>query len=515
MAPGSDLFQFVRFSRVTLFGAGLLSAALFFALPGFSALHASGDGAIAEGDIQRGLVRIRVSPVQYSYARPWILESGEEFTITGLVLPGNRILVIGSDVRNGNFLEASRFDSYQKYPAQKLLVDMEANLAILTVDRPEFFTGLSPIPMGEDPQTDDDLIAIRTSDLFRVYREAVHVIEIASNADYGLTHLPGAGFNSDDAFRTGGMLIKNCKLSAYVGYSGAKRVEAIPASTMRAFVERAAEKKYAGFPAQGFQYREMVDPVLREYYGLAESMHGVFVSRVMPGTSAWGVLKKEDILLSIQGVRLDDRGYYKDPDLGRQRLHMLIIRDGSRIRKPGERIKLEIFRDGQRQNVEMTLRVNEGLAERINWLVDGQPPYHIESGFVFLELSVPYLREAYGNNWRNRGDELTYLYNTSRYYDLPGDDRIVVIGSVLPDEANRGMERMTAGRVRAINGEPLRNLAHLRKIIRERDSKKGLVRVDLEDGRIFYLDTENRSSINRRIAQRYHIEQLSYPVGAQ
>ncbi len=481
----------------------------------FSKLEALPNGretTVSDISIRKSLVLVRISTIRYSAVQPWVREAGESFTTTGLVLPGRRILVLAYDIQNASLLEITKFSSYQRVIATVERQDIEANVALLSVSDGNFFQDLQPLPAGIDPAPGQEITAVKVDDVFRVYREKLFVTEINPVADFGLTYLPAVVFRTSEPFRGGGIILSSGKVAGFIGYSNQdKRAESIPPSTFETFRIRASLPVYPGFVSQGFELDSLVDPALREYFGMSENMHGALVTRVYPGTSAAGILKKEDVVTAIDGIPVDDMGFYEDSQTGRQNALMLLARNRKNtIRSPGESVALDVIRDKKPLRLSLRLLPYDGRAERIPWLTTQQPSYLIETGIVFLELSGSYLRERFGANWRTSAIELAYTFDTRHFYETPGDDRIVIIGGMLPDELNRGYENLMAAPVLEVEGRPVVNLRVMSQILDEL-KQKGMqsVRMTLTGGRIIFLDLQNRDAVRNRLRVRYGIPAIS------
>ncbi len=116
---------------------------------------------------------------------------------------------------------------------------------------------------------------------------------------------------------------------------------AIPINLARRVMEDLIEYGHTRRPILGVFIAD-VAPEDAEYYGLP-SVSGVFVQSVDPeGPSAAAGLQSEDIIIAIDGV---PAGYVGG-------LQAMVAR-----RRPGDRVAVTIFRDGQRQ--EVTLRLGE------------------------------------------------------------------------------------------------------------------------------------------------------------
>lgn len=457
--------------------------------------------------VRKSLVLVRISTAYYDAVAPWNREAGQTFMVAGLVLPGGRILVLASDIRTAAVVEVTKYTSYRRYSAKVKVMDLQANLAVVTVDDPTFFQDLTPLAAAvDDPVAGNELSAVKIDDVFRVYRETIRVTEVNPAAEYGITYTPVVVFRSTEPFRSGGVLLSGKSVAGFIGYTDSeKRGEAIVPSVLEGFQAR-AQNGYSGFVSQGFTTEILADPVLREHYGLTGDDRGPVVTRVIPGTSAFGVLKREDILLSVAGLPLDEVGYAALTDGTRIHALTIVAMDGKRVRMPGETIKVEVVRAGKKMMLDMKLRPYDGTAERIPSVFHGPPAYLVESGFVFLELSLPYMNQAFGSNWRTSAVEFAHIFDTARFYDTPGDDRVVILARILPDEVTRGYEQSGVERVRAVDGESVKNIKQLR------DRLRGLIgqgkthaTLTLSGGKTTVMNLEDRAKVNARIRGRYGI----------
>ena len=479
---------------------GALALGVVMAGPARSAPRPGLDDAA----IRRGVVLVEVSPVLVDPLRPWVREAAAKFTVTGLVVGRNRILTTAGDIRNAALLEVRKFSSYSKAAARVERLDLESNLATLTVDEADFFADLRPLVFGAEPAPSEHLTATRIDELFRVHRERAGIRGVDAVNDYGLTHLPIVQLSVTSSFRAGGLLLREGELAGFIGYGEAEnRAEALPGPVVRAFLEHSGSG--AGFPAAGFGIASLEDPVLREYFGLPKVGGGALVSRVFPGTAALGLLLPEDVVLSIDGVELDSRGFYEDERWGRQSALLLFARrpDGT-LRTPGANVEVRIVRGHKRISVSVPLRAYSGGAERIPWVETAPPAYLMEGGFVFLELSAPLLRRRFGDAWRSGAGEVSYLFETKRYRSRAGHDRLLVLSEVLPDPANRGYENLSFLVVESVDGSLPTDLSELHAYI-ERRAKDGAKRLEirLAGGVPVFVPMGERAKVVGRIMKRY------------
>ncbi|MDH5655681.1 MAG: hypothetical protein OEZ34_07225 [Spirochaetia bacterium] len=476
--------------------------AVFVLAVQLSALPAK--GTLSDRELKQGIVLVRISSIHYNDLLPWRSQAGNSYTVTGLVLKGNRILVLSSDIQNASLVEVWKYSSYRKNIAKIIKRDNEANLALLEVENPDFFNDLRPIEFGRDPHVGRIVNAMSIDGNFRAHNEDVKITDVNAVSDLGTTTLPYLFFRTSEPFNGGGVLLCGDRLCGFIGFTNNdKRAQAILPSVVQAFRSESSSP----FVSQGFDLENMEDPVLKEYYGMPAKLSGALVTRVIPGTSVFGVLEKNDIILSIAGRNLDDRGFYNDPKFGLQKGQLLFVRDGDRVRKEGETIPIKVLRNKNVTKLTVSLKSYDGSAERIPAIVEGPPPYLIESGYVFVELSLPYLRDGYGSSWRSRAAEMAYLFDTQRFLEKPGKERIIVLVGVYPDDVNRGYEKIRSVPVKSIDGQSITDLSQIHRILSNGNGNFHMM--ELSTGMQVYITSRNRDETNRRIQQRYSLPELS------
>ncbi|MCB1303317.1 MAG: hypothetical protein KDK37_03540 [Leptospiraceae bacterium] len=450
--------------------------------------------SFSSDSVHAGLVRIRISTVHYSAVHPWSREVGSSYDVTGIVLDNHRILMSAGPLKDAVNIEVMRHGSYRKFEGHILVSDLEANLAMITVSDESFFDGLKAIPLSADPSPGNAYRALRIDGNFNIESNDVTVSEIIPVADYGFTRLPVAVFRSAPRFEAGGLILDGNGLVGMIGFvDGQDQAEAVFASRLKRFQEMVAEAdgnraEYAGFPVQGFFFSPLEDPALRDYYGLKDNQDGVLITTVLAECSVSDSLKPGDVLLSVDGFSVNPAGQYKDKKLGLQSMDLLFVRDGAgNVRRPGDSLELKIVREGKEQTVNVPLRAYRGGAERIPWWVDGPPDYLVHNGLIFVELSVPFLKERFGGDWKIRALALAASYDSEKYY-APGEekDRVIVISDTLPSDSVVGYERSTGEQVVEINGKKANSLAELRKVL---ESNDGIATLKLKSGRMVYLRT--------------------------
>ncbi len=470
--------------------------------------------------LKKSLILLEVTPVYNNYIRPWLKQSGTTYYTLGLVLPNHKILSIASDLERAIFIEALPYDSYQKSSATIEVIDLDANLALLSISNSNFFSKLKPLPLGDDPLLGDKVEATRIDKLFQIYKESTHIQDLNLGTETGLVYLPTYNFHLNQNFTLGSPLICEKKICGLISFSNKEGGQAIPPSLIKTFIDRAnkfllnkkqkTNSPYTSlFASQGFSTVGLVDPVTRYYYKIPKGYQGVLISKIIPKSSAWGILERKDLLLEIEGIKVDSKGNFDHPKWGRQNILFLFAFSGLKnsFRKEGEIIKLTIFRKGKIKKVDMPLKIiHENITDIQIPTHLNEPKFIVEGGITFTELSLPLLSSLYGDLWHQKSIFYANLFRYRQYHNKNSKKKFVIITGVFPDETTVGWDDLHSSLVHKVDGKRIENLEDFYKKIKQAiQEKKEFIKLHIFGNRIIYLDLKNRDAINKRIFNKYGI----------
>src|SRR5439155_6299702 len=109
--------------------------------------------------IQKSLVRITSTEVEPDYRAPWNTGAIGRGVGAGFGIAGPRILPDARVVRNTRYLTVERDGDPNKYPARVVFVAHDCDLALITVDSPEFFKNMLPLGFGGIPELESTVSA--------------------------------------------------------------------------------------------------------------------------------------------------------------------------------------------------------------------------------------------------------------------------------------------------------------------------------------------------------------------
>jgi len=455
-------------------------------------------------------VRLQVTYQENNYSSPWKQKKAGSRSGYGCVLSSGRILTTADIVKDSTMIKVEKPGWKKYYPGQVEVIDYDVDLAVVTVDDETFFDGMTPVEIDPRIRTDQPVkfMVMENSNKIRAIPGEIVKISVENyflGPNKYLTY--GAAVNFED--RGGGWsepVFSDGKLIGItMSYSGKKQYAAIiPASIISRFLAADLPGGYIGFPHHGFVGAGVRDPVFREYLHLPPDSGGLYISSIYPDSSADGVLKRGDVLLSVDGFKIDVDGYYKDPDWGSVDCRDLF----TRLHSPGEEIEVEIFRGGEKLQKKIKL----SRLDRSDYLIppygSGEPlEYLIVGGLIFQELTADYLKE-WGDNWQTKANKkFLYLYTYHAHYPEPGRRRIVILNKILPDRINLGYQGKADLVLAEVNGRPISVIGDVKEALNHPEG--GFHRFTFEEfDQELILPVDSLPEADRRIGEQYGIEEL-------
>jgi S1-C subfamily serine protease len=458
--------------------------------------------------LRASVVSVRVTGQDWNWRAPWEKQAPWTRTVTGLVVPGKRILATSTAFGNPLLVEAQKLGSEARSVARVELVDHEGPLALIAVDDPAFWEGLEPLPVETRASAEGTVLILRwqRTGLLDAYPGSLRQVRSGRHGLSQTSLLTIDVASSAEGLGESEVVVSKGKVAGLVTGRSGDAWSAIAAPVLAQFLDEAKSHEWKSFARAGLAWQDLTNPALRESLGLEPGETGIRLTRVLPHGSAGGVLKPGDVLLELGGAKLDPTGYYEHPLYGRM-LFPLLFTDG---RHPGDSMPVKVLRNGKRLDLALTLRAMRPDQDRVPPYVFGRgPDYLIVGGLVFEELTRPYL--ASWGDWTRRAPP-RLLVAIDRAEDEEGGTtpkRIVLLSSVLPDTANLGYQELRDLIVERVNGRPIANLQDLRQAFAT--PSNGFHVVDFLAGQSavrIVLDASEAASSRQRLQQAYGVERL-------
>jgi S1-C subfamily serine protease len=401
---------------------------------------------------RKSVVKVLSATQMVDYYEPWKPGAQVPLKGCGTIISGKRILTTAHLVNKANYIEVQKCGETKRYVAKVDQVGFDLDLAILTVDDDDFFTDTKPVEFGDLPNPGAKLV-IQGGDEMSIKDDTVSNMEMVWGTEGG-RFMPAILTNSAiESYNNGCPVFSDGK---FVGMpfdttgKPEKTGSIIPVNVIQRFFKGIKDGRvYDGFPDIGFYTQDLENPALRSYFKISPKQTGEVISKIFYGGSADGILKEGDVLTGIDGNPIDDEGYINLKKIGRLPECYLAT-----FYLTGEKINLELLRDGKDLKVQMPLKpISELLSRRQD---NRHPTYFVRAGFVFVPLTVNYFATM---NWDNFKPELQEIF----YHGLRSaqQKQVVLISHVLPHEINKGYDKLTNVIVQAVNGRPITEMKDL------------------------------------------------------
>jgi len=447
--------------------------------------------------IEESIVKIFTVSKVPNYATPWN-SSTRRSHASGAIISGQRILTNAHVVANETFIEVKRYGETKRYEAKVEFVSHQADLALLRVEDTSFFKGVKPLSFDGLPEiqqkvtvygfpTGGTSLSVSTGVVSRVeHTRYVHSKEIFMAIQVDAAINPGS--SGGPAISDGkivGVVMQQIPKAQSIGYL-------VPVEIIKHFLKDVEDGHYDGFPHLGVTTEMMRSSTLRSVYQMDKSQSGVLVIDLSERSPAFGILKKGDVLLRIDGKKIENDGTveFRHHQFTSYKYYI----DKKQL---GERITLEILRDGKPRKVEVVLNHVADDHLLVNTVAyDVQPKYFIYGGYVFAPLTR--------NRLMRSNASLAELRELATQWATNEREEVVILLKVLPAETNRGDHNFSLWTVDRINGQKYKDFAAFVKII---EAFKGrYLLLEDKEGVMIAIDREAAEKIASEILKRYSIQ---------
>jgi len=481
-----------RFSRMSRLLAGLLCAWLAPAL------------TLSAARVADSLVRIQETSQDPNYRAPW---SGGDLISgvgAGFIISGNRIMTNAHVVSNARFLSVSKEGDPKPYPARVVHIAHDCDLAVLTVDNPDFFKKTVPLDFGGIPAIESTVSVYGYpigGERLSVTQGVVSRIDFQtyshSGVDSHLTIQIDAAINPGNS---GGPVLQDGKVVgvAFQGYSGdvAQNVGyMIPTPVIRRFLKDIEDGHYDKYVDLMISYHPLHNPAMRKSLGLTDGDSGVLVGAVYDGGVSDGLLFPGDVLLGIDGLPIASDG--------------TVVMDGETVEMAevverkfkGDKVDLDVLRNGKQAKVTIPLTFNWPFTLQAN-AYNEKPRFVVFGGLVFQPVDANFMAEHRPDDLR-----LRYFFDEFVSQGIYKDRKeIVVLSNVLADPVNAYAGEFRYDIVDKINGQKIDKIDDVAAAFKK--PADYYVIEMLGQGRPLVLERKAVEEANDRIRSRYGVTSM-------
>jgi S1-C subfamily serine protease len=453
------------------------------------------------GPVQKSLVRITNTAVEPDYRAPWNAGALRRSVGAGFVIDGNRIMTNAHVVSDSRYLIVERDGDPNQYPAKVQFVANDCDLALITVDSPDFFKNMIPLKFGGIPALESTVSAYgypiggeRMSVTTGIVSRIDFQLYTHSSIDQHLTIQISAQINPGNS---GGPVMQNGKVVgvAFQGYSGdvAQGVAyMIPTPVINRFLKDISNGHYDEYPDLAITYAKLQNPAQRKFLGLKDDDRGVLVSSVIAAGPSDGILKPGDVLLSIDGHPIaSDANVELEGE--RAQFEEVVER-----KFRGDSVKFDILRD--KQPMTVTIKLFKPWPYSVQGHSYGvRPRYVLYGGLLFQPLNLDML-EAYRSTDLRLRHFFEYFILDQIYLQHPD---VIVLSNILPDPINTYLAAYREKIVDEVNGRKIHTLDELAEAFAQAPERV-VIRM-IGEGPPLVLDRAKVEAARERIKTRYNV----------
>lgn len=442
---------------------------------------------IPTAELLRSVVKVLTVSDDPDYDQPWQTRGPSSSTGSGAIVRtkrGLRVLTNAHVVQNQVFVEVRRHGLSEKYPAEVEGVGHECDLALLRVDNRDFFSGAKAIPLGKLPALSQHVSVLGYpigGERLSVTQGVLSRIEVTSYAQSQRRLLAGQIDAAINAGNSGGPVVRNGRLVG-VAFQSLEEGEnigyMIAEPVVRHFLDDLEDGTFDGFPELGAITHNLESEAHRRSLGLSEA-HGVLVSEVVFGGSAWNALKRGDVLLELDGTKIAADGTV--PFAHSSRIDYAYVIS---LRHVGERLDLKVWRDHRMVQLNIELLPPQHLVAEDRY--DVKPTYYLFGGLLFVPLTRDYLKTWGQHWWAHAPHALMAKYESG--IRTPAQHEVVVLQKVLADPVNHGYHEVESVEVVRVQGKAIRSLRDLIAYVETATSE--FVSFETADGATIVLNRE-------------------------
>lgn len=453
-------------------------------------------------DEARSVVKLFVTSQAWDLAQPWTKRHARQATCSGFFIEQG-ILTNAHCVAAATYIEAEIPGRNDKVEVKVRAVNHQVDLALVHVRELEIQERAPKIDFGDLPEHRESVVTVgypRGGRQISYTEGVVSRIDIMSYAHSRLSNLivqtdaalnpgnSGGPVFSDDSGDCIGVATQGDRSGEGLGYF-------VPTPVIRQFLEDFRDGRVEGVTNLGLTYQTLENDAMRDWLGMKPGQSGVRAMKIARGSSADGVIRTEDVLLSINGASIFNDGQVRfrgDKKIG---FGYFLTR-----KQVGEKVKMRVLRGGKETDVLVTLRPRRFSVIPSMPRYDEQPRYLYKGGLVFMAVEPRYL-------WRWGRGNLPITLDVYRRMPIGEEDleELVVISQVFDAPANKGYGGSVENiRVESINGKKITRLDDA-VIALENPASDGFFHIELESGQAIVLSEKEVAEQDPFIRRRYNI----------
>lgn len=441
------------------------------------------------------VVKLEVTTSTHDIRSPWEKRMGS-CTGSGVVIDQGRILTCAHCVADATFIRIRKQNEENTYQGKVEFVSHGCDLALVRVDDPDFMRNVTPSVIGDTPTVQTEVVAVGYpigGYGISYTRGIVSRVEAERYAHSRQAHLAVQVDAAINPGNSGGPVFgMKDGLIAGIAFQGDEDGESlgylIPPDVIRHFLKDIEDGRVDGSPTTPFSIDDLENAETRRFLKMKDGQTGCLIVDVDSDDTA-DKIRRGDVLLSFCGYQVGNTGYIRDAKNQRR-----IFWHPLDLLQLGEEYPVTVLRDGK--ELSFTLKSRPVNRKVRPYMYDQKPNYYVFGGYVFTTASLTFLD-------LNPPFDSNALFG---YKESP-DDEPVVLADVMADDATDGYLSYGGSLVKSVNGEKVRNIKQLIKLLE--NSKDEFICMEVDSGNRYtnpiYMNREQQKKATQGILKKYAI----------
>ena len=437
---------------------------------------------------ERSVVQIETTFQTENYEEPWRGTAHNSCGGSGFVIEHNNeyfILTNAHVVENQVYVRVRLANEDKSYTAETVVVGYQCDTALLKVVNPEFLSKVEPVQFGDMVEVKQKVQVVgfpMGGEELSTTEGIISRIQVDSYVESGERLLQAQTDSAINPGNSGGPVFSDGLLVG-IAFQGIGLADGlgylIPIPIVQHFLQDAlSEEVYKGFPSLPITYQPMDNDYLHSAFHMEKDQTGVRISQVDDISDACRYLKKDDIILKVDGIKISNDGKAHVPGIGSR----IDFNHLFQIKQMGECADITVLRySSETGPIELTFSVpltsSAGQTKKIGPIeYDKAPTYLYASGILFQPVTPNYLETTHGLVLRE-----AIIPGVGALTDIPKknfDDELIIINKILHSDSTRGYDLQENAFVKKINGVEVNNMRAVAHAVDTNNSEVLLIEVE-------------------------------------
>ena len=459
--------------------------------------------AVDLSEASKAVVKLYVTHQSWDMKQPWTKNRSVSSTCSGFFIEQG-ILTNAHCLTDSTYIQVELPGIADKVEAVRKAVNHQIDLALIELKDPSQYPDITPIKFDQLPEMRDKVVTVGYPSGGRQVSYTEGVVSRIDVMSYAYSNVNSLMVQTDAAINSGnsGGPVFSDRTGASLGVATQRssRGEAIgyfiPTPVIEQFLTDIKDGTVDGIPELAAFFQGMENPAMRASMKMKDRESGARFLVAARDSSTDGLLKKDDVLLTIEGHQVFNDGRVPFRSDSKIDLNYYVV-----PRQVGDKIRLEVLRKGKRIELLVPLKgFNIYLIPAMPQF-ETKPRYYEIAGMIFRPVERRYIGSLGKNMPAGIGEYAGVILGEE---DI---DELVVISDVFNASVNKGYRGYVENiRVLEVNGQPVKRLDDVRKAFAAGKNQE-YYKILLSNRALIVLDRKEVDAEQAAIRERYDISQ--------